>query len=87
VKAIATLTSKSQITIPKGVRQTLGLAEGDGLEFTMADGQVIVRAVKPKRSSSGFLHRHLPRGWRAPTVDQMDAGIARHMVGKHGRPR
>ena len=41
----ATLTSKGQTTIPKDVRDTLGIKPGDRLTFTvMPDSTVILRA-------------------------------------------
>jgi AbrB family looped-hinge helix DNA binding protein len=41
----ATLTSKGQVTIPKQVRQELGLKPGDRVTFTvMPDGTAIMRA-------------------------------------------
>ena len=53
-----TLTSKGQVTIPKPVRDYLGLGAGDGVEFEFADdGSVLVRAAgkpSPKRRSSRF---------------------------------
>ena len=57
----ATVTSKGQITIPKVVRDELGLREGDRVAFrVLEDGSVIVEpetidlldlkgALKPKR--------------------------------------
>jgi len=83
MKAVARLTSKRQITLPKRVRQALGVDQGDGIEFDVQGERVIVRGVKPKRSSSGFLHRLLPRKWRPPTVEKMDEGIGRVMRRKH----
>jgi AbrB family looped-hinge helix DNA binding protein len=82
MKVVAKLSSKGQITIPKTVRRTLGLSQGDGVEFTVDQGEVQLRAVKPARSSSGLLRRFLPRGWKAPTVQEMDQGIARHFAKK-----
>ena len=39
----ATITSKGQITIPKAVRDELGLREGDRVAFRVAsDGRVVV---------------------------------------------
>lgn len=40
---IAKLTSKGQITVPKPVRETLGLIPGDDLEFIEVDGQFVIR--------------------------------------------
>jgi len=57
----ATVTSKGQITIPKAVREELGLIEGDRVAFrVLEDGSVVVEpetvdlldlkgALKPKR--------------------------------------
>ena len=40
---IAKVTSKGQITVPKAVRERLGLAPGDEIEFTEVGGQMVVR--------------------------------------------
>ena len=41
----ATLTAKGQTTIPKDIRERLGLAPGDKLVFTaLSDGTVVMRA-------------------------------------------
>lgn len=55
----ATLTSKGQTTIPKDIRDSLGLAPGNRLSFTlMPDGSVLLR-VKNKSvvDLGGRLHR------------------------------
>ncbi len=45
--SIATLTSKGQTTIPKDIRDGLGLQPQDQINFTlMPDGTVIMRAKK-----------------------------------------
>jgi antitoxin PrlF len=57
--AIATLTSKGQITLPKEVRQHLHLGEGDRLEFVIRrDGEVRVLPVAGSfRDLRGMLRR------------------------------
>jgi len=42
----ATLTSKGQITIPKAVRESLGLATGDRIEFVDTDKGFMIVPVK-----------------------------------------
>lgn len=53
----ATITSKGQTTIPKAVRDGLGLQPGDKVRFTLlSDGSVIMRAKKRSiRDSAGAL--------------------------------
>jgi AbrB family looped-hinge helix DNA binding protein len=38
----AKITSKGQVTIPKGVRDTLGLREGDGVLFRVDGGRAVI---------------------------------------------
>jgi AbrB family looped-hinge helix DNA binding protein len=57
--AAATLTSKGQTTIPKSIRDSLGMKAGDRMTFTlMPDGVVLLR-VKNKRIAdlAGLLHK------------------------------
>ncbi|MDO9203957.1 type II toxin-antitoxin system PrlF family antitoxin [Methylotenera sp.] len=50
--AQATMTSKGQATIPKEIRDSLGLQPQDKLHFTLlSDGTVIMRAKKRNISS------------------------------------
>ena len=41
------LSSKGQTTIPKRVRESLGLAEGDALSFEVREGEVVLRKIRP----------------------------------------
>lgn len=44
-----TITSKGQVTIPKKVREFLGVSAGSSLDFEMtAAGQVVIRPVSGK---------------------------------------
>ena len=42
IHEVATLTSKGQITLPKVIRQALGVATGGKVDFELRGGEVIV---------------------------------------------
>lgn len=66
-----TLTSKGQVTVPREIRDRLGLVSGDKLTFTLlSDGTVIMRA-KTRRllDVAGSLTRP---GQPEVTVEQMN---------------
>jgi AbrB family looped-hinge helix DNA binding protein len=80
---LATLTSKSQITLPKDIRLLLKLEPGDKVAFLpMQDGQIAVS--KASKASFAKLRGRLPQPARAFTVEEMsqavqDAAVARHV--------
>ena len=77
------MTSKGQITVPKDVRLRLNLKPGDRVRFVVeADGRV--RFMPAKRDISALLGI-LPRPARAATIEEMDEGIARHVLEKFKR--
>lgn len=45
----ATLTSKGQTTIPKAIRDSLGMKPGDRMTFTLMPDATVVMRVKNKR--------------------------------------
>ena len=59
MRAYATLTSKGQTTIPKEIRDGLGMKPGDRISFTlMPDGTVIMRVKrKSVMELAGVLHK------------------------------
>ena len=64
---ISKLTSKNQVTIPKEIREHLGIELGESIEFVVIDGHVEVRtAASPNASESG---RHLLGRWNSGTAD------------------
>ena len=69
----ATLTSKGQITIPKEVRERLGVETGDRLEFVEQERGVykVVAATKDVRHLKGLVAK--PR--RPVSVEEMKAAI------------
>ena len=78
----ATLTSKGQITLPKEIRDRLGLDAGATLDFqVLPDNTITARAVRPDaRRIRGLLKS--PHA-RPLTVEQMDEGVAKHLRDKH----
>jgi len=78
------LTTKGQITIPKQVRDHLGVETGDRLSFVVQeDGTVIVKPItRHVRELGGILRRP---GERAVSLAEMDQAIARHVQRKLGR--
>jgi looped-hinge helix DNA binding domain, AbrB family len=66
----STLTSKGQTTIPKDIRETLGMKSGDRMTFTMLpDGTVLLRVKnKSVMSLAGSLKK---KGQKAIPVEQL----------------
>jgi AbrB family looped-hinge helix DNA binding protein len=56
--SFATITSKGQTTIPKDIRDGLGLRPGDKVRFTLlSDGTVVMRAKRRSiRDLAGALY-------------------------------
>jgi antitoxin PrlF len=54
-----TLTSKGQTTIPKPIRDSLGMKTGDRMSFTLMPDGVVIMRVKNKRMAelAGLLHK------------------------------
>lgn len=71
----ATVTSKGQITIPKEVRDALGLESGDRVEFVASAPGVyeILAASKDVRELKGMIAR--PR--KPVSVEDMSKAVAR----------
>ena len=59
--SVSTVTSKGQVTIPKEIRETLGVIEGDKLVFLVEGDRVVMRKVGSERLSD-ILSRRKPWG-------------------------
>lgn len=59
MSADATLTSKGQMTIPKEIRDGLGLKPGDQIRFTLLPDSTVIMRVKNKSFANlaGMLHK------------------------------
>jgi antitoxin PrlF len=70
--ASATLTSKGQVTLPKSVRERLGVETGDRLEFIESEeGFLVVAATRDIRSLKGIVGQ--PK--KPVTLDEMNRAI------------
>ena len=72
---LATVTDKGQITLPKAIRDQVGIQLGTRIDFEVASGNVLKAAVL-KRGSSGLFGLLQRPGESALSLDDMDAGIA-----------
>jgi AbrB family looped-hinge helix DNA binding protein len=81
--ATATLTSKGQITLPKEVRDRLGLSTGDRVAFVADERGVysIMPATRDIRELKGIVGA--PK--RAVSLAEMDEAIAAHARSKARR--
>lgn len=71
----ATITSKGQITIPKEVREALGVSAGDRVEFVAEEEGVyrVVAATRDVRHLKGVI----PRPATPVSVEAMNRAVAR----------
>jgi antitoxin PrlF len=81
----AILTSEGQATIPKEVREHLGLKPGDQLRFGIqADGRVL---LEPEKFPIQRLRGILPKPERPVTLEEMDEAIGAAIVERFQRSR
>jgi antitoxin PrlF len=78
--AVATLTSKGQITIPSRVRAALGLEPGDRVEFVeQGKGQfAIIAATRSVQELKGIFQG---RRSKPVSIEEMNGAIARRATG------
>ena len=72
--ATVTLTSKGQLTLPRQLRDALGLAPGARLQASIdRHGRLV---LVPSRYEPEDLFRHRPKVNRVMSTDDMDRAIA-----------
>ena len=84
--ASSTLTSKGQITIPRDVRDRLGLREGDRVVFQFDEhGNLLLRqeSRNPLGRLPGLL-KHLVKD-RPVTLEEMKEAVKRRAAEKYGK--
>ncbi|MDP3736142.1 MAG: AbrB/MazE/SpoVT family DNA-binding domain-containing protein [Hyphomonadaceae bacterium] len=81
----STLTSKSQATIPKEVREHLGIAPGDTVKyFNLPDGRTYILPVRPAASVRGVLKGKSKRKTPVST-EEMSSAIKKSAVKRYLR--
>ncbi len=75
----STVTTKGQTTLPRDVRQALGLSGGDRVRYVILDGEIRLLKVQPVSGLAGMLARP---GRKPVSLDEMDEAIARGAAGE-----
>lgn len=70
----STVTSKGQITLPRDVRQALGLGVGDKVDFVKVEGGF--KLVPLRKDVRGLKGKFAGRVKRPVTIQEMDDAIA-----------
>ncbi len=83
---LATVTSKGQVTIPKSVREKLGVKHGDKVDFRVGeDGTVTVVPVTHDVESVFGMFAH--KATKPVSLADMDEGIAEGIAELRGGRR
>jgi AbrB family looped-hinge helix DNA binding protein len=80
----STVTAKGQTTIPKAIRDHLGLKPGGKVRyFVTHDGRVLLAPVLPAAALRGIVKYDGP----PVSIEEMDAGIAEAVTERNERSR
>lgn len=82
----AVVSEKGQVTLPKGVRDQLGIRPGSRLEFQVSDDRTLRVRVLPSGSDAllGLLARE---GEPSRSIERMDEAITDAVKARSGRSR
>ncbi len=64
--SVSQVSSKGQVTIPKDIRESLGLTEGDRVLFEIDGSRVTLRKVSDEKLSQILTHR---KPWDVKSLD------------------
>jgi antitoxin PrlF len=79
--ALATLTSKGQVTIPKEIRESLRLHTGDKIEILVKEsGEAVIRPICQKVDDIFCILKNINQ--KALSIDEMDQAIKKRLKGK-----
>jgi antitoxin PrlF len=83
---LATVTDKGQVTVPKEIRDRLGIEAGSKLDFRLEDDGTL-RVRKLDRGSAGLFGLLFDADRKAVSVAEMDIIVARHLTDDDARIR
>lgn len=79
------VTSKGQTTVPKEVRDFLGLQEGTQMEWILDEGKVTVKPRKLRAIDLAGILGPPPSGVKNTTVEEMNEAIGAAVVERYER--
>ena len=79
--SVTTLTSKGQLTLPKDIRDRLGLKPGDRFSCSVSDQGAVLLQRKTGRLEDLIGILHVPG--RKATVEEMNEAIAAAAASRH----
>ena len=90
VHEVTTLTSEGQITLPKPIRQALGVTVGSKIAFALREGEVVVRRVEEVDTHEDpaigafltLLERDISAGGHVRAVPDVGAGAKVPVFGR-----
>ena len=84
--AVATMTSKGQLTVPKEIRELLGLKPGDKVDLLPSGERTVIMRRRPVVGLSE-LFGSLPTNGVALTLGEIDEAIGDACVERYERSR
>ena len=83
---LSTVTDKGQVTLPKALRERLGIRPGSKVEFTLqGDDSLRVRVLS--RGACGLFALLAVPGEAARSLDDIDAGVTAVVARRSGTRR
>lgn len=79
--ALATLTTKGQVTIPREIRESLKLHTGDKIEIIMTEKREAIIKPASKKVDDIFCKLHMP-GRKSSTIQEINDAIRNKMRDK-----
>jgi antitoxin PrlF len=76
-RPVSRLTAKAQTTVPKDVREALGLKPGDGIAYEIQDGQAIIRKASNDRQAYLEMLNNMFEEWMSPEDDEAFAYLSK----------